>query len=67
MKPVQHAIINYLSTGGWKPTRMIHNYIASEGFNISRKRLLRTLNRKARCGGIDQVYETKQKIWMYPR
>jgi len=63
MKPETHAIMNYLSTGGWKPTRLIARYLKDEGFNVSRKRLLKILNRNARCGGIENVGGTKQKVW----
>lgn len=59
----QDATMGFLSTGGWKPTRMIAKYLKDEGFKISRKKLLRILNRNAECGGIELIGGTNQKVW----
>lgn len=62
----QHAIMGFLSTGGWKSTRLIHKYLRDEGFKISRSYLLKILNKNAECGGIEVIGGTRQKVWGYP-
>lgn len=63
MRRDYHVVLSFLSTGGWKPTRMIAKYLKDEGFNISRKALLKILNKVAECGGLEVVGGTSQKVW----
>ncbi len=57
-------LMDFLKTGGYKGTKIIHNHLESLGYKVSRKRLLLILHSYAEPGDYVSIGGIRQKSWI---
>jgi len=61
-----NIIVQFLSTGGWKGTRLIHDHLKERGIKVSRKCLINILNNVAERGEYVSIGGIRQMSWITP-
>ena len=57
-------LLDFLSTGGYKGTSIIHKHLEELGYKINRASLLMTLHSYAEPGGFVSIDGVRQKSWI---
>ena len=61
---VMLAMTEFLSSGGYKSTRAVHEHLKNKGYKVKKKHLLKLLNLYAEPGGYVYINWIRQKSWI---